>query len=53
MRHRRSSKRYVLKYVKNLMELPTFVALGFVGMGLSRKQERQGSGPSIKLLILN
>jgi hypothetical protein len=35
------------------MELPTFVALEFAGMGLSRKQERQGSGPSIEVLVLN
>jgi hypothetical protein len=53
MRHRRTSKRYMLKCVKNLMELPTFVALGFAGMRLSRKQKSQGSGPSIKLLVLN
>jgi hypothetical protein len=49
----RTSKRYMLKCEKNLMELPTFVALGFAGMGFSRKQERQGSGASIKLLVLN
>jgi len=53
MRHGRTSKRYVLKCVKNLKELPTFVALRFAGMGLGRRQERQRSGPSIKLPVLN
>jgi hypothetical protein len=53
MGHGRTSERYMLKCVTNLMELPTFVALGFAGMELSRKQERQGFGPSIKLLVLN
>ena len=35
MKHGRTSKRYMLKCVKNLMELLTFVALGFAGVGFS------------------
>jgi hypothetical protein len=35
MKHGRTSKRYMLKCVKNLMEMLSFVALGFASMGLS------------------